>query len=297
MVLVSSGAAWALWTVGPGGVRLEALLRPNALPRIVVVFLIVGTVGALVATVGLISYVVRGSTSVQRAQQGYGSIGTILACFAVAVILANVLVLPYGIVQAQQHLGQPLTIGPGGLVLSIVSLDGSLLLVVYFRIVRTGVFSWSQMGLTSNALAERVRQGVLAGIFVIVVSALIEQALSSVGVKQTQAEMFAGIKSATPGQFVGVLLAVAVIAPVCEEIFFRGYVFTAVARQHSVPWAFGISSVLFALAHLNLQALGPILVIGVTFSFIYWRTGSLVPSMVAHAMNNALAMTLFYLYG
>jgi membrane protease YdiL (CAAX protease family) len=90
---------------------------------------------------------------------------------------------------------------------------------------------------------------------------------------------------------------VAVIAPICEEIFFRGYVFTAVSRTRGVPWAFLASSVLFAAAHLNLQATLPILVIGLAFSYLYWRSSSLVPSMVAHAMNNALAMTAFYFYG
>ncbi len=296
-ILAGIGAASALWTVGPGGLRPETLFRPDDLPRAVVVLLLIGVLGFLVFGAGLISYVVRGSTSAQRAQQGYASLGTILACLAVAVILANVLTLPYGIVQAVQHPGEPLTLSPGGLVLSVLALDGSLLLVLYYRIVRTSIIPWEQMGLTFTSLRKGVGLGLGTGVFVIVVSYAIEQALSAVGVKQNQADLFAGIKNAPPSQFVGVLLALAVVAPICEEVFFRGYVFTAFSRRRGIPWAFVTSSLLFALAHLNLQALVPILVVGVTFCFVYWRSGSLVPSIIAHAMNNALAISAFYFYG
>ncbi len=295
--LVGAGAASALWTVGPGGLRPEALFRPDDLPRLVVALVLAGTVGALVFVIGLIAYVARGSVSHTRAEQGYASLGTILACFAVAVIVANVLTVPYGIVEARLNPGQPLELTPGVLVLSIIALDLSLLAVVYFRIVRPGVLTWQQMGLTTASIGGRARLGLAAGVGVVVISAAIEQALNAVGIPQTQTEMFSGVKGATSWQFVGVLLAVAVIAPICEEIFFRGYVFTAVKRMRGVPVSLATSSLLFAVSHLNLQALLPILVIGVGLCILYWRTNSLVPSMVAHMLNNAVALSVFYFYG
>jgi membrane protease YdiL (CAAX protease family) len=295
--LVVVGAASALWAIGPGGIRPASLLRPDDLPRAVISLVLAGTLGTLIFAVGVVAYVVRGSVSSTRAKQGYASIGTILACFAVAVLVANLLTVPYGIFALLQHPGQPIQITPGVLVYSIIALDGSLLGVVYFRIVRPGVLTWEQMGLTTASLGDRARLGIVAGVVVIALSAAIEQALDTIGIHQTQTDLFAGVKTASLGQFVGVLLAVAVIAPICEEIFFRGYVFTAMSTTRGLPLAFVSSSVLFAGSHLNAQALLPILAIGLGFGYLFSHTRSLVPSVVAHIVNNAVALTAFYLYG
>jgi membrane protease YdiL (CAAX protease family) len=296
-LLASGGAVSAVWATGPGGLPSGALFRPDDLPRAVVALILAGTLGAVVLVVGLFAFVVRGATSPSRAEQGYASFGTMLACFAVAVILANLLTIPYGIAEAIRHPGRPLELTPGALVWSIVALDLSLLAVVYYRIVRLGVLTWEQLGLTTVRLADRIRLGLVGGVIIVAVAAVIEQVLNAFGVPQTQAEMFSGVKSATLGQFIGVLLAVAVVAPICEEIFFRGYVFTAVNRTRGWPLAFASSSVLFAVSHLNLQALLPILVIGIGLCFLYWRTTSLVPSIVAHMLNNAVALSAFYFSG
>lgn len=281
------------------GFRVDAfaeLLRPGGVPSWVLIMSGLGLVGVLVFMVGLIAYVVRGSLSHESAERGYATIGTILACFGVATIIANVLTIPYGIVQAQQHPGESLTLTPGGLVLAVVTLEGSLLGVLFLRIVNPGVLSWRQMGVTAVDFWQRIRLGLGVGLAVIAASAVLEAALGAMGIHQTQGEMFAGVKGASLSQFLGVLLAGAVIAPLGEEIFFRGYVFTAVLRRYGLAPAFLTSSVLFALAHLNLEAFVPILLIGVTFCYVYWRTGSLVPSMIAHAMNNAVALAALYVY-
>lgn len=294
VVLVVPGAVSATFLVAFQGLRLLSLLRPGLAPPLTLALLGLAVIGAVVFAIGLVAYVVVGSLSHERAKRGYGSIGTILACLGVAVIVANLLTLPYAIFQ-QAHQPGATALTPAALVLSVVTLDGALLGIVYLRIVHPKVLSWSELGLTSADLGERVRLGILLGIGVIVGTALIELGLRAVGVQQTQEQMFSGVLGATPAQFLGVLLAGAVIAPICEEIFFRGYVFTAVRRTGSVVGAFVMSSVLFALAHLNLQAFIPILFIGFTFAYVYWRTKSLVPSMIAHAMNNALALTALYI--
>jgi len=293
-VLMVAAAVSALLTVGFVVTRLSELLRAEVVSSNELGIILLGVLGALLFSIGVILYVVVGSLSHARAERGYASIGTILACFAAAAIIANILTLPYFIAQAQQHRGEALTLSPGGLVLAVVTMDGALLAVVYFRIVRPRVLTWEQLGLTLADAWQRVRLGLVVGIAVIVADAILEAALAAFGIHQTQQEVFLGVRDATPGQFVGILLAAAFIAPVCEEVFFRGYIFTAVRQRYGVALAFIASSLLFALAHLNAQAFLPILLIGVGFCYVYWRTGSLVPSIVAHAMNNALALAALY---
>jgi membrane protease YdiL (CAAX protease family) len=55
-----------------------------------------------------------------------------------------------------------------------------------------------------------------------------------------------------------------------------------------------VSAVFFAAAHLEPVALLPILLLGVVLAYTYEYTGSLVPGMMAHGVNNLVALFIFY---
>jgi len=287
------GIISTVFLVGFERLQLQTILRTGEAHPLLLILLGLTVIGAVIVAFGLVAYVIVGSLSHDRAERGYGSVGTILACLGVAVIVANLLTLPYFLVEQRARPGEPV-LTPDALFLSVAALDLALLGVLYVRIVHPKVLSWREMGLTTANFGERVGQGIVVGILVIIATALIEAALRLVGIQQTQERMFEGVLHASLPQFFLVLLAGAVIAPFAEEIFFRGYVFTAACRTYGVIPAFALSASVFALAHLNLQALLPILLIGVVFCYVYWKTGSLVPSMIAHAMNNALALISLY---
>jgi len=295
LALAAPGVVSAARLVMLTGPSLRMLLAASQARPTFLLLLAMAAVGLLCAGSGVVAYVIVSSLSYQSARRGYGSVGTILACLITAVIVANLLTLPYALlVTAQGRGGQPMVLTPGELVLSVLALDGSFLGVVYVRIVRPRVLSWRQMGLDATHFLRRLRQGVGVGVIVIIGSLAVAQILQRFGIHQTQEEMFRGVLNASLPQFVGVFLAAAIIGPICEEIFFRGYIFTAACRTYGAGPALALSSILFALAHLNLAAFVPILLIGSIFAFVYWRTGSLVPSMVAHVMNNALFIIALY---
>jgi len=87
------------------------------------------------------------------------------------------------------------------------------------------------------------------------------------------------------------VLTVCVTAPVVEEIAFRGYLFAALTRWRG-PWpAAMLSGVLFGAAHAAVyppELLPPLAVFGVVLAMVYWFTGSLLPCIALHALNNAL---------
>jgi membrane protease YdiL (CAAX protease family) len=58
--------------------------------------------------------------------------------------------------------------------------------------------------------------------------------------------------------------------------------------------AYGATSALFATLHLNLPALLPILVLSLILCLAYRRTGSIIPSIVGHALNNTAAFCILY---
>jgi membrane protease YdiL (CAAX protease family) len=89
---------------------------------------------------------------------------------------------------------------------------------------------------------------------------------------------------------VGVL--VCVIAPLAEEIFFRGYFFTALSNWRG-PWpAAVITGLVFGGIHVGSAPIGflvPLAFLGFGLCVLYWRTGSLYPCIAVHCVNNSIA--------
>ncbi len=100
-----------------------------------------------------------------------------------------------------------------------------------------------------------------------------------------------GADGSTVALFAAAFL-VTVIAPFAEELFFRGFVFTSLRRWGLWPAAL-VTGAIFGAIHLGSapDALYlPILAIfGVVLCLLYWKTGSLYPAIVLHAINNCIA--------
>ena len=86
--------------------------------------------------------------------------------------------------------------------------------------------------------------------------------------------------------------ALAVVTPITEEIFFRGFVFAGMVSRLGVGWAMVISALVFSLFHLSVGTLIPVFVTGLLLVWLYRQTGSLWPGIIAHAGQNALAVGL-----
>jgi hypothetical protein len=93
-----------------------------------------------------------------------------------------------------------------------------------------------------------------------------------------------------------VLLAV-VIAPLAEEVFFRGFLFRAFAS--SWGWLTGavVSSAVFGVAHAQLDVFLPLFALGLMLAWVYKRTGSLWTSIALHALFNGLSVLVWALGG
>jgi len=90
----------------------------------------------------------------------------------------------------------------------------------------------------------------------------------------------------------GAGLLVCVVAPIAEEFVFRGYFFTAMRGWRGMWPAAIITGLAFGAIHLGstqVVFLIPLAFFGVALCVVYDRTGSLYPSIAAHAINNAIA--------
>jgi uncharacterized protein len=101
---------------------------------------------------------------------------------------------------------------------------------------------------------------------------------------------------------VGVAVSIAyglVIAPIHEELFFRGILFRSLADRYGFAVGAGGSGVAFGLIHYvpagfygSLLLMGVMVFTGVALAWFYERRGNIVANMVAHATFNAIGLTL-----
>jgi hypothetical protein len=89
------------------------------------------------------------------------------------------------------------------------------------------------------------------------------------------------------------LLAMVVVAPIVEELIFRGAMEGHMLRQGKKHWvAIVVSAAIFGIIHFNpAQSLFAFL-LGLAFGWLYYRTGSVVPGMMGHMLNNAICAVL-----
>mgnify|MGYP002681583345 FL=1 len=95
----------------------------------------------------------------------------------------------------------------------------------------------------------------------------------------------------TTGRLLLIALGMVVAAPICEEALFRG----VIQRSNAIhgKWAgILVSAGLFALFHLSFQRALSIIPVALGLAWLFWRTGSLIPGILLHAVNNLAGMVL-----
>ncbi|MFH0134366.1 CPBP family intramembrane glutamic endopeptidase [Variovorax sp. VaC1] len=91
---------------------------------------------------------------------------------------------------------------------------------------------------------------------------------------------------------IAAMLAVCVVAPVLEEMLFRGIVLRGFLRRYSRSQAMVMSALLFGAAHLNIYQFVVGFVLGMVLAWLYERTHSLIPCIALHATYNGTTLLL-----
>jgi uncharacterized protein len=110
-----------------------------------------------------------------------------------------------------------------------------------------------------------------------------------------------GIKEAMevvrePGMLVPSLAVIAALAPLVEELVFRGLLYGWVAGRWGTVVAWIVSSLAFAAAHVEPAHIILVLPLAFWFGWLRRRTDSLLPSLVAHMVNNGFAVAVAALF-
>ncbi len=92
-------------------------------------------------------------------------------------------------------------------------------------------------------------------------------------------------------------LVVLLLAPFCEEVFFRGYLYPAMRERVGMASAVALNAMLFSLVHFSIYGLPGRFALGMLFCLLYEYSGNLAAPLTAHALNNLLALLVPLLTG
>ncbi len=155
------------------------------------------------------------------------------------------------------------------------------------RAIRIGLFAPSRLSVAETALTA----------FTLLIGAFFFNwvyATYIVPGVELQAELQAILKAldtSTTGLILKVM-AIAILAPLIEELLFRGYLQTALMDKMNHHAAIWLAALIFAIIHLQPMAIPGLMLLGAAFGYIYHRTGSLKTCIVLHMVNNGLALAV-----
>ena len=91
--------------------------------------------------------------------------------------------------------------------------------------------------------------------------------------------------------FILLFTAVVIIAPLGEELLFRGFL-QQILEEHwkDVTRAVLVTALFFAMIHMNPYWFVQIYILGILLGFLAWKTKSVLPPLILHSINNAMAM-------
>jgi uncharacterized protein len=286
---------WLSTLLGAGFVGIVAFGIPGLAGS--VLFLI----GLLAASVGLV--LLGGSQAVERRAAGEAYAGpspvlVFLAVLSISRLAGFVVGLPLSLVAAS------IPIPVGDLIAEILQ-AGVFLGVVALMVVGPRALAWREMGL--RRWSGEAARGLLGGATFAGPMILVTAVVGYVAVQ------IAGVAPASPlpptGTTLGLalhLVAGAAIAPVAEEVLFRGFALTAWRRSGGATRAIVLSSVFFVLGHVlfvggdsfrdsaSLAFVGGVVRVPIAFAlgWLYVRSGSLWGPIGLHAAFNGILIIL-----
>ena len=92
------------------------------------------------------------------------------------------------------------------------------------------------------------------------------------------------------------IILVSMIAPICEEVFFRGFLINGLERKFNLKISLLISSGIFSIFHIHIGSLFPTFILGICLGLLYIKSKSIYPSIFIHSIHNFLAVIISKYY-
>lgn len=160
--------------------------------------------------------------------------------------------------------------------------------IIWLLLRKYDVKIWRALGWRRVGVARTVGYVLGAMVVFYIVSVAINNVadfLNLYDTAQTQENEFTGTGMSSPLA----VLALVLLPPIIEETMFRGFIFPALAGKMGFWWAAVLSSILFGLAHGQVNVAVYTLALGMILCWMRAKTNSIVPGVLLHGLNNTLA--------
>jgi len=152
----------------------------------------------------------------------------------------------------------------------------------------------SDLGLVGRLRWRWLLWGIAAGVAVFAASNVVEVLMKGIFGSHPQPQTLVLAKHHGFVDLALDFMSVSVAAPVAEEIFFRGFLFTGLVQRMSPLLAMAITGICFGFAHLDPWSFLPICTIGFGLAWTFYATRSLWVNIVAHATVNTISLIAVY---
>jgi membrane protease YdiL (CAAX protease family) len=216
------------------------------------------------------------------------------AIIAIIVIVPQVQAHPQHLPNTQQLLIAMLN-SPSLFVLSVSSESLMAFIAVALAMSSLGA-SRQQLGMGRPFQASDLVIGVLAGCALIGIGDIVGSIQEHFFGAHQQQTVQIIMSHHGLGSFALDFISVALVAGICEELMFRGVMFTALAQRMPVWTAAVLSGIAFGVAHADKWSLAALSFVGIGLAVLFSRTRSIWPNMVAHTTFNAFSLVLIYFF-
>ena len=139
--------------------------------------------------------------------------------------------------------------------------------------------------------------GVTAGISIIVLGNVYSSFLDFLGVElELTAQVWTAVKHFSLTEKLLVTCAAVAIAPICEELFFRKYIYGNFLSSGLPAYGLIFSSLIFAGLHFSFILMPVYVLIGIVLALSYKSTGSILTPILAHILNNGFSFFVIVFY-
>jgi membrane protease YdiL (CAAX protease family) len=281
------GFALSLSAFVTGELARVEVVRPEARAILVVL----GVIGALMLAAGLVYTLVRQLRRRRFLPMDRYRGPSVVLLLAFAILLATAATLPFAEDINAILLGEG-QLSLAGAIVIITSTQVALLVLTWVFVLRPRAVAFAMPllgGERLRALRVGAGWGIVAWIGGSAVTYGMMYILERLGIRADVQTAERAIGFLEPWLIV---VAVVIVAPIAEEVFFRGVAFNAWLRERGRRFAYIGSAALFAAIHVSLVSLLPIFLLGLALAWVYRRTRSLVAPIAMHATFNGISVAL-----
>ena len=221
-------------------------------------------------------------------RKGKGEPAWVRFTFYIVTVLIFIVLVYYGMLYNSKSISAPLDLADSSMVFSLL-----LPFIVFSYLLLRGNSLEEiieQLGLSRKSLSKSV---IVAGILLLIAVIALEAGIA-VFSTVTNIQLPTNVQAVLAGTPAYFLIFTFLIAPIDEEIFFRGFIVTKLKGFTHNAWIAIIGgAIIFAILHLSYLSVSEFLaafVFGILAGYVFLRMKSLYPSIMAHMLVNLLTV-------